>query len=63
LASSPEGLELTDVYALTIAEDVGLEVTSIELSEKQASIGWTLLPFLFCGAFAVPPKHSRRLIR
>ena len=31
LASTPEGLELTDVYALTIHEDVGLEITSIEL--------------------------------
>ncbi len=34
LASSPEGLELTDVYALTIADDAGLEITSIELSAK-----------------------------
>jgi hypothetical protein len=31
LAFSPEGLELTDVYALTIQEDVGLEIHHIEL--------------------------------
>jgi hypothetical protein len=31
LASSPEGLELTDVYALTIQEDAGLEINHIEL--------------------------------
>ncbi len=31
LAASPEGLELTDVYALTIANDAGLEITRIEL--------------------------------
>ena len=31
LAASPEGLELTDVYALTIAQDAGLEITEIEL--------------------------------
>jgi ferric-dicitrate binding protein FerR (iron transport regulator) len=31
LSSSPEGLELTDVYALTIQEDAGLEIHHIEL--------------------------------
>jgi hypothetical protein len=31
LASSPDGLELTDVYALTIQEDAGLEITRVEL--------------------------------
>ncbi len=31
LASSPEGLELTDVYALTVSEDAGLEINHIEL--------------------------------
>lgn len=31
LASSPDGLELTDVYALTIVEDAGLEIHHIEL--------------------------------
>ncbi len=31
LAGSPEGLELTDVYALTLEEDVGLEIHHIEL--------------------------------
>lgn len=31
LASSPDGLELTDVYALTIKEDAGLEIHHIEL--------------------------------
>jgi ferric-dicitrate binding protein FerR (iron transport regulator) len=31
LAASPEGLELTDVYALTIQEDAGLEINNIEL--------------------------------
>ncbi len=31
LASSPDGLELTDVYALTIKEDAGLELNHIEL--------------------------------
>jgi hypothetical protein len=31
LSSSPEGLELTDVYALTIQEDAGLEIQHIEL--------------------------------
>ena len=31
LASSPDGLELTDVYALTIQEDAGLEITHVEL--------------------------------
>lgn len=31
LSASPEGLELTDVYALTIREDAGLEINHIEL--------------------------------
>lgn len=31
LSFSPEGLELTDVYALTIQEDAGLEINHIEL--------------------------------
>lgn len=31
LAFSPEGLDLTDVYALTIQEDAGLEIHHIEL--------------------------------
>jgi hypothetical protein len=32
LAPSPEGLEFTDVYALTVKEDAGLEISHIELS-------------------------------
>ena len=32
LAASPEGLELTDVYALTINDDAGLEINHIELA-------------------------------
>jgi hypothetical protein len=31
LAGSPEGLELTDVYALTIRDDAGLELNHVEL--------------------------------
>jgi hypothetical protein len=31
LSISPEGLELTDVYALTVQEDAGLEIHRIEL--------------------------------
>ncbi len=31
LSLSPEGLELTDVYALTIKDDAGLEINQIEL--------------------------------
>jgi hypothetical protein len=31
LAATPEGLELTDVYALTSNEDAGLEINHIEL--------------------------------
>jgi hypothetical protein len=31
LSSAPEGLELTDVYALTIQEDAGLEIHHVEL--------------------------------
>ena len=31
LYASPEGLELTDVYALTIQEDAGLEINGLEL--------------------------------
>ena len=31
LAASPDGLELTDVYALTVKEDAGLEINHIEL--------------------------------
>ena len=31
LASSPDGLELTDIYALTIQEDAGLEINHVEL--------------------------------
>jgi hypothetical protein len=37
LASSPNGLELTDVYALTIKEDAGLEINHIELAPRQDS--------------------------
>ena len=38
LAASPEGLELTDVYALTAREDAGLEINHIELvAGKQAA--------------------------
>jgi len=37
LASSPDGLELTDVYALTIQEDAGLEIHSIELLSGEAA--------------------------
>ena len=31
LAAAPEGLEPTDVYALTIQEDAGLEIHHVEL--------------------------------
>lgn len=34
LASSPDGLELTDIYALTIEEDAGLEINHVELVPK-----------------------------
>jgi ferric-dicitrate binding protein FerR (iron transport regulator) len=37
LSFSPEGLELTDVYALTIKEDAGLEVNHIELVRRMDS--------------------------
>ena len=37
LASSPDGLELTDVYALTIKEDAGLEIHHIELVPRNDS--------------------------
>ncbi len=32
LSATPEGLELTDVYALTVKEDAGLEINHIELT-------------------------------
>jgi len=35
LSTSPEGLELTDVYALTIKEDAGLEIHHIELVPQE----------------------------
>ena len=35
LAASPEGLELTDVYALTINDDAGLEINHIELVPRK----------------------------
>ena len=35
LAASPEGLELTDVYALTINEDAGMEINHIELVPRE----------------------------
>ena len=35
LAASPEGLELTDVYALTVKEDAGLEINHIELVPRE----------------------------
>lgn len=35
LSASPIGLELTDVYALTIHEDAGLEINSIELLPQE----------------------------
>ena len=31
LSTSPDGLELTDIYALTIQEDAGLEINHVEL--------------------------------
>ena len=31
LSPSPDGLEVNDVYALTIIEDAGLELNDIEL--------------------------------
>jgi hypothetical protein len=37
LAAAPEGLELTDVYALTIQEDAGLEIHHIELLPGEAA--------------------------
>ncbi len=36
LAASPEGLELTDVYALTINDDAGLEISEIELISESS---------------------------
>lgn len=38
LAASPEGLELTDVYALTINDDAGLEINHIELTSAQTTV-------------------------
>lgn len=38
LAASPEGLELTDVYALTVKEDAGLEINHIELVPGMRSV-------------------------
>lgn len=35
LAASPEGLELTDVYALTIDDEAGLEINHIELVPRK----------------------------
>ena len=35
LASSPDALELTDVYALTIKDDAGLEINHIELLPRE----------------------------
>jgi ferric-dicitrate binding protein FerR (iron transport regulator) len=35
LSSVPEGLELSDVYALTIIEDAGLELNHIELAQGE----------------------------
>ncbi len=35
LSFSPEGLELTDVYALTIQEDAGLEIHHVELQAEE----------------------------
>jgi hypothetical protein len=37
LAAAPEGLELNDVYALTIQEDAGLEIHPVELVPRKAS--------------------------
>ena len=37
LSSSPEWLELTDVYALTIQEYAGLEIQHIELRPAQSA--------------------------
>ena len=37
LAASPEGLELTDVYALTVRQDAGLEINHIELVPQKQS--------------------------
>ena len=31
LTAPPEGLELTDVYALTVKEDEGMEINHLEL--------------------------------
>ncbi len=39
LDASPEGLELTDVYALTVQEDAGLEINHIELTPGKAEAG------------------------
>ena len=36
LSFSPGGLDLTDVYALTIQEDAGLEINHIELGPAEA---------------------------
>jgi hypothetical protein len=40
LASSPNGLELTDVYALTVNEDAGLEINHIELLSRERTTEW-----------------------
>ena len=35
LAFAPEGLELTEVYALTIQKEAGLEINHIELGQRR----------------------------
>jgi ferric-dicitrate binding protein FerR (iron transport regulator) len=37
-ATAPEGLELTDLYALTIAADAGLEINHVELLPPEAAV-------------------------
>ena len=37
LAAAPEGLELTDLYALTIQENAGLEIHHVELMPPKVS--------------------------
>lgn len=38
LSPSPDGLELTDLYALTVREDAGLEINHIELVPRQSGV-------------------------
>jgi hypothetical protein len=41
LSTVPDGLELNDVYALTIVDHAGLEITEMELFRMQGEDGRT----------------------